>query len=413
MSSSDGEQLVVVLDAPELGRARPVGVLTRWPGRVLSVGFAYAASWLRAGDAFAIDPSLPLVAFPTTVPGRRLPGVFTDTSPDLWGAALLRRREGRDLDAWGLVTGVADATRMGALRLRTGKDGRFVSDRDQAIPPATSLRELQIAVRRFEDDPDARAMDPAIAQLIAPGSSLGGARPKANYREPDGSLWIAKFPSKTDRRDVGVWEHAYAQLARRAGIEVSDTGVLDVGGQGHAFVTRRFDRTPEGRRLYASALTLSGRETIADADYADIAQAITRWVDPDFVRVDLAQLFRRMAFNVFAGNRDDHLRNHGFLRTAAGWRLAPAFDMNPSREMREHATAVHGRMSGTTAADILAARSHFGLTALGARELIAEVAEVVAGWREVARDAGIARAKVDDVATAFAALASVAELPGA
>jgi serine/threonine-protein kinase HipA len=410
MSSSD--ELVVILDAPELGPVRPVGVLTRWPGRVLSVGFAYAASWLRAGgDAFAIDPSLPLVEYPTTVPGRRLPGIFADTSPDLWGAALLRRREGRDLDAWGLMVGVDDGTRMGALRLRAGVDGPFVSDRDPVIPPATSLRALQTAVRRFEDDPDARAMDPAIAQLIAPGSSLGGARPKANYREPDGSLWIAKFPSKTDRRDVGAWEHAYAQLARRAGIEVSDTGVLDIGGQGHAFVTRRFDRTRESRRLYASALTLSGRETTADADYADIAQAITRWVAPVYVRADLAQLYRRMAFNVLAGNRDDHLRNHGLLRTAAGWRLAPAFDMNPSREMREHATAINGRVSGVTASDVLAARSHFGLTSEGARGLIAEVADAVAGWRDVARDTGIPRAKIEDVASAFAPLASVGDLP--
>ncbi len=412
MSSSD--ELIVILDAPELGPPRPVGVLTRWPGRVLSVGFAYAASWLRAVDAaFPIDPSLPLVDYATTVPGRRLPGIVADTSPDLWGAALLRRREGRDLDDWGLLVGVADATRMGALRLRAGVDGPYVSDRDPEIPPSTSLRALQAAVRRFEDDPDVRATDPAIAQLIAPGSSLGGARPKANYREPDGSLWIAKFPSKTDRRDVGAWEDVYAHLARRAGIEVSDTAVLDVGGQGHAFATRRFDRTRDGRRLYASALTLSGRETPAHADYADIAQAITAWVAPAHVRVDLAQLYRRMAFNVLAGNRDGHLRNHGFLRTAAGWRLAPAFDMNPSHEMREHATAVNGRVTGVVAADVVAARPQFGLTASAARDIVEEVAEAVAGWRDVARGAGIPRTKIDDVATAFAALASVADVPRA
>ncbi len=410
MSSSD--ELVVILDAPELSPARPVGVLTRWPGRVLSVGFAYAASWLRSGsETFAIDPALPLVEYPTTVPGRRLPGIFADTSPDLWGAALLRRREGRDLDEWGLLVGVADSTRMGALRLRAGVDGPYVSDRDPEIPPATSLRALQAAVRRFEDDPDVRATDPAIAQLIAPGSSLGGARPKSNYREPDGSLWIAKFPSKTDRRDVGAWEHAYALLARRAGIAVSDTGLLDVGGQGHAFVTRRFDRTPEGRRLYASALTLTGRETTADADYADIARAITLQVASTFVRTDLAQLYRRMAFNVFTGNRDDHPRNHGFLRTADGWRLAPAFDMNPTRETREHATAINGRVTGVTASDVLAQRSQFGLAAPDAHDIVNEVAEAVSGWRDVACDVGIQRAKIEDVAPAFAALASVQDVP--
>jgi len=196
-----------------------------------------------------------------------------------------------------------------------------------------------------------------IAQLIAPGSSLGGARPKANYRTPNGSAWIAKFPSRTDRRDVSAWEHVYAQLARAAGIDVPETELLDVAGPARTFATRRFDRTTDGRRLYASALTLTGRITTEGADYADIARAITANVAAASVRDDLAQLYRRMTFNVLAGNRDDHMRNHGFLRTATGWRLAPAFDMNPAREMREHATAVNGRAIAPSATDVLAAGS--------------------------------------------------------
>ena len=407
------EELVVILDAPDVGPARPVGVLTRWPGPARAVSFAYAASWLRAGPGggtFAIDPGLPLVEGLTPVPGRRLPGIFADTAPDAWGQALLRRREGRDLDDWGFLTGVADETRMGALRMRRGIDGPFVSEQSPAVPPVTALRTLQAAARRFEEDPDAPGTDPAIARLIAPGSSLGGARPKANYRLPDGSLWIAKFPSRTDRRDVGAWERVYAQLARAAGIDVPDTDLLDVARGGRTFATRRFDRTPGGRRLYASALTLTGRTTTEDADYADIARAITANVAAASVRDDLEQLYRRMAFNVLAGNRDDHLRNHGFLRMPAGWRLAPAFDMNPAREMREHATTVNGRAIAPTAADVFAARTHFGLTEGAARAVIGEVAAALVTWPDLARQAGISPSEQDQVGIAFSALATVADL---
>lgn len=342
-----------------------------------------------------------------TVPERRLPGILADTSPDKWGEALLRRREGRDLDDWGLLVGVADETRMGALRLRRGIDGPLVSDRDPSVPPITSLRALQVAVQRFEEDPDAPGTDPVIAPLIVPGSSLGGARPKANYRAPDGGLWIAKFPSKTDRRDVGAWEQVYTRLAAAAGIAVPETTLLRLGDQGRTFATRRFDRTAVGRRLYASALTLCGRTTTEDADYADIAEAIATNVAPTFVRTDLEQAYRRMVFNVLASNGDDHLRNHGFLRAAQGWRLAPAFDMNPVREMREHATTVNGRNFGITEDDVLAERAAFGLSARDARAIVSDVAGKLGSWRELARKLSIGRHEQDLVSPAFALLGTL------
>jgi len=394
--SSRQEELVVVLDAPELGPARAVGVLTRWPGHVLSVGFQYAASWLRSQDSFPIDPSLPLVEFLTTIGSRRLPGIFSDTSPDAWGQLLLRRRAGRELDAWGYLVGVADTTRMGALRLRRGVDGLFVSEDDPAVPPLARLQELQEAARRFEEDPDAE-MDEAIVQLLALGSSLGGARPKANYRDTEGQLWIAKFPARTDRRDVGAWEHAYSRLAQAAGIDVPETDLLSIGEGARTFVTRRFDRTPDGRRLYASALTLSGRTTTTAIDYLDFARAVRESVAADAVRDDLTQLYRRMVFNVLAGNRDDHPRNHGFLRSASGWRLAPAFDMNPAREMREHATAVAGRTTEIGIDDLLAVRSQFGLVTEASRRILGEVTDALGTWREVARATGISRAEQDRI----------------
>lgn len=394
--SSRKTELVVVLDAPELGPARPVGVLTRWPGPALTVGFTYARSWLRAEDAFPIDPELPLVEYTITIGQRRLPGILADTAPDAWGQLLMRRRGGRELDAWGYLVGVADETRMGALRLRRGPDGPFVSEDDPAVPPTSQLRVLQAAARRLLDDPDAE-IDADIALLLAPGSSLGGARPKANYQDPDGRIWIAKFPASTDRRDVGAWESVYMRLAQAAGIEVPETDLLAIGGTARTFVSRRFDRTPLGRRLYASAGTLSGRASAGDADYVDVVRAIREWGSADSVRDDLAQLYRRMVFNVFAGNRDDHQRNHGFLRTSSGWRIAPAFDMNPAREMRGHAMAIGGRRFDIRVEDLLGMRSHFGLSADAACHLVSEVAEAIGSWRAIAGDAGISRPEQDRV----------------
>ena len=403
--SSRRQDLIVTLDAPELGEARPVGVLTRWPGPVLSVAFQYARSWLQDRERhFAIDPTLPLGESQLTVPGRRVPGILADTAPDTWGEALMVRRAGGGLDTWELLVGVADETRMGALRLRH-VDGPFIADREPSVPPMTRLRELQALARRFEDDPDSITSD-HLALLVAPGPSLGGARPKANVLAPDGSLWIAKFPSRTDRRDVAAWEHVYAVLALAAGIEVAETELVSVIAPQRTFVTRRFDRTPAGRRLFASALTMTGRADTAGADYIDIARAVTDHVAPARIRDDLTQLYRRMAFNVLAGNRDDHLRNHGFLRHADGWRLAPAFDLNPAREMREHATAVNGRAVAPDGADIVAVRSFFGLTERQARALVAEVADALGEWRSVAATVGIDRRQQDQVAAAFSALST-------
>ncbi|MBI5488929.1 MAG: type II toxin-antitoxin system HipA family toxin [Deltaproteobacteria bacterium] len=409
--SSRRLDLVVFLDAPELGPARPVGVLTRWPGPILSVAFTYARSWLRdTARRFAIDPTLPLDEMRVTVPGRRIPGIFHDTTPDRWGEALLvRRAGGRALGPWDFLVGVADETRMGALRLRLGVDGPFIAEREPAVPSIHRLRELQALARRFEDDPG-KVSDARIAMLVAPGSSLGGMRPKANFVAADGSLWIAKFPSNADRRDVAAWEQVYACLARAAGIEVSQTELLAIAGPRRTFATRRFDRTVHGRRLYASALTLTGRADARDADYIDIVQAITDHGAPRHVRDDLAQLYRRMTFNVLAGNRDDHLRNHGFLRHADGWRLAAAFDLNPAREMREHSTAVNGTVVGPSAADVLAARSFFGLSDRGARSIIREVAAAVGEWRRIATATGIERAEQQQVAGALAALDTAASI---
>jgi serine/threonine-protein kinase HipA len=413
--STQPERLTVVLDAPELGPRRTVGMITRWPGPRPPISFRYDPAWLRADSAFALDPRLLLIGDDQYLPTDTLPPSLGDTAPDAWGQMLLDRRAGRRLSAWELMTRVADATRMGALRLGRTPIGPFLSEREPAVPPIAGLRELQAAARRIEDDPDAAIDDPTLGLLIAPGSSLGGARPKANIREVDGRLWIAKFPSRDDRQDSGAWEYVYARLAAAAGIDVPETRLIRVAGpgRGRTFVTRRFDRDDQGgRRLYLSAMTLTDRVDGEPAGYPDLAQAIADHVAPADIRDDAGQMFRRLVFNVVAGNRDDHLRNHGFLRGADGWRLAPAFDMNPAREARQHSLSIDGSTDAQDIATVLSSRTNYGLTEAEARRIIGEVVEAVSRWPQEATAAGIPGSEQQIVGAALAELEPAARLAG-
>lgn len=405
------ERLIVTLDAPELGSSRPVGVLTRYPGPRGAIAFAYARSWLATAEAFPLDPRLPLIEGLQYAPDGGLPPILADTVPDLWGKLLLERREAesadregrraRRLSDWEFLVGVSDESRMGALRLRRRVDGPFIDDGDPAIPPMTGLRALEVAARAFEEHQGTPIADPIIALLITPGSSLGGGRPKANFRGVAGDLWIAKFPSRTDRRDSGAWEFVFAKLARDAGIDVADTALLTLGERGRTFVTRRFDRAEAGRRLFASALTMSGKRDGEPAGYPDLAKAVSDHVVHTAVRDDLGQLFRRLMFNILAGNRDDHLRNHGFLRLGEGWRLAPAYDLNPAREMREHSLAIDGTITAPSVTAAFATHRLYGLSEPRAREIICEVARAVSSWPDIARSQGISEPEQATVGAVF------------
>jgi serine/threonine-protein kinase HipA len=402
MSSED--RVIVVLDAADLGPARPVGVLTRWGGNRPAITFEYAGSWLRAAHPFALDPRLPLNDGLQYMRGSRVPPILGDTAPDAWGTLLLNRRAGRFLSEWELLVAVSDESRMGALRLRRAVGGPFIHDGDPVVPPIADLHVLQAAAGALESDADG-ATDADIELLVAPGSSLGGARPKANIRVTDGSLWIAKFPSGSDRHDIGAWELVYSRLARAAGIDVADADLLAIGERGRTFVTRRFDRVAGGgRRLFASAMTLADREDGETAHYADIARAITNWVAAPAVGDDLAQMFRRLLFNVVAGNRDDHLRNHGFLRSGVGWRLAPAFDMNPAREARQHSISLDGTTHDPDVLAAFATHRLWGLSDPAARAVLRDVVTAASGWRAEAARAGIGRGEQDMVGVAFAQL---------
>lgn len=406
---TDRSSVHVVVDATDLGPEREVGQLHReGSGRSSVMSFAYSRTWLADRNSFALDPSV------GTWDGdqffEKLPGIFADSAPDRWGRILMERREAilakrerrsrRSLGDWDFLVGVADEVRMGAIRYR-GDDGEYVARDRLSVPPVTRLRTLERYARDAELGIPEREADEArwLSMLIAPGSSLGGARPKGNYVETDGTLWIAKFPSRHDRIDVGAWEYVLSRIARSAGITTPDARLLRLGNPHATFAVRRFDRDRDRRRLFASAMTLTRRSDGDEASYLDIAMAIRDQVDPQHIRVDQNELFRRLVFNVIFANRDDHLRNHGFLRTPRGWRLSPAFDVNPSPGQTDHALAV---ADGIHEAALDAVSESAAL--YGVRDPVAIIESVrgaAKSWRRVARQAGISRDEMDLVGASF------------
>jgi serine/threonine-protein kinase HipA len=410
--SNGREQVAVHLDASELGPQRVVGTLGRErSGSKSVISFAYEPKWIGARESFPLDPSLPL--YQGEQYQSALPGIFTDAAPDRWGRTLLERREAltarresrklRHLDDWDFLVGVNDQTRMGALRFARASDGAFLDNETISVPPSTRLRDLEHLAGEVENGlpPSASDEEKWITLLIAPGSSLGGARPKANFLGDDGATWIAKFPSREDRHDVGGWEYVVTHLAGDAQVDVPETRALQLGSTYRTFSARRFDRQGVGRRLYASAMTLVGKRDNEEASYLDIAQAIVRLADPARIVDDLQQLYRRVVFNVLTANRDDHLRNHGFLRTAKGWRLAPAFDINPSPDKLEHSLALNDKVRVPDLEIVRETAPLYRLTSTQATQLIAEVSSVVSRWASVARGAGMGRDEVERLATAF------------
>lgn len=398
-----------------LPAAARMGVLhaTLTRGRQI-FSFEYDRAWLESGHAQVLDPALRLHrGVQYLAEGRENFGVFLDSSPDRWGRVLMQRREAqlareakrseRRLTELDYLLGVYDGHRMGGLRYRVG-DGPFLDDNTAlASPPWTSLGELEQASLHLEREGAER--DPAygkwLGMLIAPGRSLGGARPKASVLDRKRRLWIAKFPSERDTEDIGAWEGVVNQLAARAGVDAAEGELRRFGSRHHTFLTRRFDRTAAGARVhFASAMTLLER---ADGDegtsYLDLAQVIIQ--QGAHPARDLEQLWRRIVFSISVSNVDDHPRNHGFLLEPAGWTLAPAYDMNP--------VATGGGLSlnvseTDNAQDLSLTRDvakHFRVKPARANEIIEEVLGVVGTWRKEASAAGIGRAEQDRMAPAF------------
>jgi serine/threonine-protein kinase HipA len=374
----------------------------------------------RACANLQLDPRLGLFA------GRQHPqqgsetfGVFADASPDRWGRLLMRRRleraqrAGTTAAAVRLVEsdyllGVHDAFRVGALRFRLDDAGDFLDNQhDLAAPPFVQLRELEAASLALERDEDNTAAqgDQWLRMLIAPGGSLGGARPKASVVDPDGHLWIAKFPSVRDEHDVGAWEMVVHTLARGCGLQVPDSLMRRFANPHNTFLVKRFDRTGSGRRLhFASAMTLTGRQDGDDAStgasYLEIARIlIDHGAQTD---IDLQELWSRIVFNLMVSNTDDHLRNHGFILVPGkGWRLSPAFDMNPV----PHAQGLKLNISqADNALDLDLARAvapYCRVSVRDAEGIIGRCMTVVRQWRTIATHVGVRARGQDSMAAAF------------
>jgi serine/threonine-protein kinase HipA len=415
MAKQERQAYEVHLDAPELGVSQQVGTLWRHDTRTdLPAAFEYAESWLLSDQVFMLDPRLELWKGEQHPPAKSPAfGIFMDSAPDRWGRVLMERREAaaaeregrkmRALQETDFLLGVYDQTRMGGLRLRSA-DGPFLDNSEKATPPVTDLKELAYISRRVEE-PGIEVLpeyEKWLAMLVAPGSSLGGARPKANFADHDQQLWIAKFPAHDDRYDVGGWEYVTHQLAHAAGIKVPAARLENLSERYGTFCSARFDRLGAGRRMYASAMTLlEYRDGEPGGSYLDLAEFIADNGARGHIDEDLAQLFRRLVFNVLVGNRDDHLRNHGFIREPSGWRLSPAFDMNPSLAKAEHALTLDGKSALPSIERVMATAELYRLTAAEANAVLTEVRAVVATWRDTAEKAALPSREIQRMDSVF------------
>jgi len=371
--------------------------------------FQYTPEWLVHPLRFALAPSLVLAPGQFHSAGG-LFNVLSDAAPDRWGKMLMRHNERnrakeagaspRQLLEADFLAGVDDRTRMGALRFKDVKGGDFLTQTGATVPPHIELRKLLSATDRIEKGKPRKA---DVALVLAPGASLGGARPKATVRDRDGQLWLAKFPWIKDEWPVIQWEATVLTMADKAGVRVPPFRVETVGAK-LVLTIARFDRRADGARLpYMSASTaLDAKDHQDDRSYLELVDALRTLGNAP--REDLHQLWRRMVFNVLVSNVDDHLRNHGFLRGADGWRLSPAFDMNPSPldvGGRIHVLALN-EVDRSSSLDIcLSTANYFALKKGEAAQIVGEVGAVVAAWRDFAQQCKLSKADMERMETAF------------
>lgn len=413
------KEIFVYADWVELGKPVMMGVLSIDVLRGKEIfSFKYSDNWLMNGYTHVLDPDL---GFYTGAQYLRDDkpnfGLFMDSSPDRWGRVLMKRREAilakadnrpaRMLRESDFLLGVYDMHRMGALRFKLESDGDFLdNNKDYSAPPWASIRELENASLELEknieqDNPDLLKW---INLLMAPGSSLGGARPKASVQDADGALWIAKFPSISDYINIGAWEMVVNELAQKSGINTAHAMIRKYNNKHHTYLTKRFDRTPAGERLhFSSAMTLLGYSDGAGADdgvsYLELVGFIVQ--NGASVNADLTELFKRIVFSIAVSNTDDHLRNHGFLLTQNGWTLSPAYDINPN----QYGTGLKLNISeNDNSLDfnlVLSVAPYFRLTNVVAVQIIEHIKLVVSEWEKIADKYKIPKNEQEQMRRAF------------
>jgi serine/threonine-protein kinase HipA len=407
--------IFVYADWQDLKVPKFIGILTAHQAKAKKVfSFEYDTDWLKTESAFVLDPDITWnkgLQFPN---GKTNFGIVNDAMPDTWGRTLMKRRESqlakeekrnvKNLYELDFLLGVNDESRMGALRFKLAHDGSFLNnDNVRPTPPWSSVRELQHGITLIESDKDNAEIRKWLTILLAPGSSLGGARPKANIVDEKGHLWIAKFPSKEDTIDKAAWEYLAYQLAIKAGIDMIECKLEKVNGKYHTFFTKRFDRAKKKRIHFASAMTMTGNneETVKDnpPSYLDIAEFIQ--YNESSNSKDLQQLWRRMVFNIAISNTDDHLRNHGFLLKQNNWQLSPAYDINPSIDKEGLSLNID---TNSNALDFELAKSvgeYFQLNTKQMDSILKEVKAAVKNWKTLANKIGISVAEQKLMAGAF------------
>ena len=377
--------------------------------------FEYDANWLKnKGMSFDLDPELRSFIGRQFPVGKGIFGMFADASPDRWGRILMNKRERilaekegrkpRKLHDSDYLLGVYDETRMGGIRFKLEPDGVFLSDdKETATPPWTSLRTLEEASRRFEND-EVGLSEKWLNQLIKPGSSLGGARPKATVVDTKGQLWIAKFPSKNDESDTGAWEKVVHDLAKMSGLNVPESKLENFSKIGSTFLVRRFDREGKNRVHFASAMTLLGKKDGASAadgiSYLDIAGFIKAYgANP---KSDLLELWKRIVFNMAVTNTDDHLRNHAFILSKQGWVLSPLFDVNPVPYGDELSLLVDDEDNSISIDLAIRTAPRFGISEVKADEIAREMLSIVRdNWERLAKEYGLSRGQIEYMRPAF------------
>ena len=407
--------IYVFADWSALEKPTLVGVLSaHFAKGKKAFSFEYDKDWLKTDAKRLLDPDINFYSGPQYPTNKENFGIFLDSMPDTWGKTLMKRRAAQDARAKNekaatlyeidYLLGVFDESRMGALRFKTDLEGSFLdNDAHTPTPPWSSLGDLQEAAKQLESDDQSATVRKWIAVLIAPGSSLGGARPKANIFDTKKNLWIAKFPSKTDIIDKAAWEFLAYQLATAAGIHMADSKIEKISGQYHTFLTRRFDRDNGKRIHFASAMTMTGNteDIIKESvpSYLDIVEFIENYGTD--VEANLHQLWRRIVFNIAISNTDDHLRNHGFILTEKGWILSPAYDLNPSIE--KDGLSLNIDMDDNELSFDLAKSvgEYFRLNNTEMETILNEVLTVVKDWKTVANRIGIKNSEIELMSNAF------------
>lgn len=379
-------------------------------------GFCYDKEWLaKFGDFFLSEDLQNYTGVQYARPGRDIFACFSDALPDRWGRTLLNRREQiaaadeqravRRLSSFDYLTGVDDVSRMGGFRFAETRGGRFINcDESLRVPPLANIKELMMAAHEIELSEEKHLLPSKkwLMQLLHPGTSLGGARPKASVIDDDGCLTIAKFPSRKDDYDVAQWEHFCHVMGRKAGINVADTRTIH-GENYHILLSKRFDRNGDGKRLhFASALTLLG---LTDGDNASTGYGYTDIVDfiirhGSNVEQNLEELYRRVAFYIIVGNSDDHFRNHGFLLSRKGWELSPAYDINPTLADSQ-SLLVNRSTSDSDLSILLSSAGEYMLSSQIAESIVDEVKTAMKTWRTEARRLGLPQRDVDMFAPRF------------